>query len=192
MTQRTIKNKLPLSLKDKLLVRYETRLPVTKPGNKPDIICFTYGTYGSKLGLKVINHHDIKSYFIDLLDKYYDHVIRLVNCLSNYSTNQLRLTQETMTDWQLWLIEHFSCKWEQSPYSLSFYNSLDISWNHKPENSLRLSDHWNFTTFDELHCQTDDPNFKQGWALGKYHDGKYQIIKHFTNKSVSEKFTLPA
>lgn len=193
MTQRTIKTKLPSSIKDKLLVRYETRLPVTKPGNKPDIICFTYGTYGSQLGLKVINHHDIKPYFINLLDKYYDYIIRLVNCLHDYSsqivsidTSEFELTQETMTDWQLWLIKHFSCEWERSPYSLSFYNSYDISWNHKPENSLRLSDHWNFTTFGQTHCQTDDPNLKQGWALGKYHNGQYQIIKHFTNQHVVE------
>lgn len=189
MTQRTIQTKLPLSLKNKLLVKYETRLPVTKSGNKPDIICFTYGTYGSKLGLKVINHHDIKSYFIDLLVKHYDNIIRLVNYLNNYSSSNvltLKLTQETMTDWQLWLIKHFNHKWDQSPYSLSFYNSSDISWNHKPENSLRLSDHWNFVTFGETHCKTDDPSLKHGWALGKYHNGQYQIIKRFTNQHMIE------
>jgi hypothetical protein len=35
---------------------------------------------------------------------------------------------------------------KKSPYSDSFYSSTDISWNHKPEGSYRVSDHWNFTT----------------------------------------------
>lgn len=82
--------------------------------------------------------------------------------------------------WQKWLFEHYDPEtWSQSPYSYSFYDSKDIDWGHKPEGSLRLSDHWNFESGLEKHCITDNPEFKNGWAVGKYHKGVYHIVKYF-------------
>lgn len=78
-----------------------------------------------------------------------------------------------------YLVENVTADWSKSPYSNSFYNSTDIDWNSKPENSLRVSDHWNFQTGDEMHCVTDDPTFKKGWAVGQYKNGTYEIIKKF-------------
>ena len=34
----------------------------------------------------------------------------------------------------------------KSPYSSSYYNVQGITWDYKPEGSLRISDHWNFTS----------------------------------------------
>lgn len=45
----------------------------------------------------------------------------------------------------------------KSPYSNTFYNSKDITWNYKPDNSYRVSDHWNFVNRDRKHCKTDKP-----------------------------------
>lgn len=70
-------------------------------------------------------------------------------------------------------------KWEvvnKSPYSNSFYNTNDISWGSKPEGSLRISDHWNFRTQGELHCETTCGT-TEGWYLGVYTNGKYELIK---------------
>ena len=78
-----------------------------------------------------------------------------------------------------YLVDNVTADWSKSPYSNSFYNSTDIDWNSKPENSLRVSDHWNFQTGDEMHCVTDDPTFKKGWAVGQYKNGTYEIIKKF-------------
>lgn len=86
-------------------------------------------------------------------------------------------------DWLHWLVKHINSNWSKSPYSLSFYNSKKIGWGHKPEGSLRLSDHWNFTSeaMDDgvVHCATEKGQLKNGWAVGKFHNGKYEIIKKF-------------
>lgn len=79
----------------------------------------------------------------------------------------------------LWLVANFKSNWSQSPYSESFYSAEGITWDYKPEGSLRLSDHWNFMSKGKVHCATTNPNFKQGWAVGKYKDGKYEIVKVF-------------
>lgn len=67
-----------------------------------------------------------------------------------------------------------------SPYSASFYNDWDISWGHKPQGSLRVSDHWNFPSQGKTHARIkDNPDFKQGWALGQYDNGLYNILKYY-------------
>lgn len=74
--------------------------------------------------------------------------------------------------------------WEvysKSPYSHSFYNSKDISWGYKPENSLRLSDHWNFRSDGEVHCELAETSeyICHELKLCQYRDGKYHIIREF-------------
>jgi len=67
----------------------------------------------------------------------------------------------------------------KSPYSKSFYSSDDISWTHKPDNSYRVSDHWNFTTYrtNNLHCKTDKPvPNNTHYAIGIY-DKKLRLYK---------------
>jgi hypothetical protein len=79
------------------------------------------------------------------------------------------------------IIEMMS-SWEvinKSPYSDTFYSSTDIGWNHKPDKSYRVSDHWNFTTQGNKHCITDEsvPN-NTHISIGQYNkDTKtYKII----------------
>ncbi len=68
----------------------------------------------------------------------------------------------------------------KSPYSNSFYDSKDIDWDFKPENSLRLSDHWNFYSYGEKHCCLDNTEeYTQKWLLCQYKNGVYNIIKEF-------------
>lgn len=68
----------------------------------------------------------------------------------------------------------------KSPYSRSFYNANGITWNSKPEGSLRLSDHWNFESQGEIHCKLDNTEeYTQKILLCKYHNGYYHIIKEF-------------
>lgn len=85
----------------------------------------------------------------------------------------------------------------KSPYSKSFYSSTDIGWSHKPDNSYRVSDHWNFKTNrnDTIHCKTDKvvPLNNTHFAIGKYSKDKdlYEIIliepsNKFVNKKVSK------
>lgn len=66
----------------------------------------------------------------------------------------------------------------KSPYSQSYYNSWDIDWDHKPEGSLRISDHWNFYSKGKDHCVTDIKG-PVWWALGKYDNGIYKILKQY-------------
>lgn len=76
-------------------------------------------------------------------------------------------------------------KWKtrsKSPYSNSYYNATDITWDHKPDRSLRVSDHWNFWSRGQEHCVTDRP-VENGakWVLAEYHaeDGKYHVLKEY-------------
>ena len=74
----------------------------------------------------------------------------------------------------------------KSPYSNSFYNSNDIDWGHKPEGSIRISDHWGFESLGEKHCVidfedlTDEDEQEQlnmSWLVCVYRNGKYHIIE---------------
>jgi len=69
-----------------------------------------------------------------------------------------------------------------SPYSTSTYNSKNISWGHKPENSLRLADHWNFESQNQIHCLMEDKTKNEHMMLCKYVDGVYKIVKDYTEE----------
>lgn len=75
-----------------------------------------------------------------------------------------------------YLKENMTDEWSRSPYGYSFYSSKDIDWGYKPEGSLRVSDHWNFGE-DGEHCPTAEP--VDGWAVCKFENGKYHLIKKF-------------
>lgn len=71
-----------------------------------------------------------------------------------------------------------------SPYSNSAYGINEdevIGWHSKPENSYRVSNHWNFSTnnINEIHCQLENNETKRGTYLAKYKNGKYQIINRY-------------
>ncbi|HEX9027263.1 MAG TPA: hypothetical protein VF839_12470 [Clostridium sp.] len=69
----------------------------------------------------------------------------------------------------------------KSPYSSTYYNVPEITWDYKPEGSLRISDHWNFVSHGTKHCLLDHTEkvIQNNWILAKYIDGKYQILKEF-------------
>lgn len=71
--------------------------------------------------------------------------------------------------------KHFNIT-NQSPYSYSIYNSMDIGWDHKPEGSYRIADHWNFNG----HCETwNKVENTTHLSVGIFRNGKYEIIKSF-------------
>ncbi len=71
---------------------------------------------------------------------------------------------------------------DQSPYSDSFYDSFEIGWGYKPEGSLRLSDHWNFVSRDEKHCELDyTDKYVNEWLLCRYENGKYTVVERVFN-----------
>lgn len=74
----------------------------------------------------------------------------------------------------------------KSPYSESFYDTSDVSWGHKPEGSLRLSDHWNFESCGARHCviRGSDGQYIGGhWLLCRYENGYYVIVEDFDPSS---------
>lgn len=69
----------------------------------------------------------------------------------------------------------------KSPYSSTYYNVPEITWDYKPEGSLRISDHWNFVSHGAKHCllaHTEEV-IQNNWILAKYIGGKYHILKEF-------------
>ena len=67
----------------------------------------------------------------------------------------------------------------KSPYECSYYDS-PVDWDYKTPGSLRISDHWNFSSREKLHCATSSPvENNTHWTLAKYNGqtGKYDVIK---------------
>jgi len=67
----------------------------------------------------------------------------------------------------------------QSPYSVSFYavkKGEKIDWGYKPENSYRVSDHWNFETSGEIHCQTTKNIKNNDYTIAQFKNGKYHKV----------------
>jgi hypothetical protein len=67
----------------------------------------------------------------------------------------------------------------KSPYSDSFYlvkKNEKIGWGHKPQMSLRISDHWNFGNFGE-HCPTKNKAIDGQFSVGIYNFGFYEILE---------------
>ena len=84
--------------------------------------------------------------------------------------------------------------WEviyKSPYSNSFYNTTEINWGDKPNCSLRVSDHWNFSTrktklTGRLHCKTNKNVLnKSKYTIGKYNSEKdiYVVLLSLSKQS---------
>lgn len=76
-------------------------------------------------------------------------------------------------------------EWEiltTSPYSTSLYNKDNITWGSKPENSLRISDHWNFITHGQKHCKMENESKNNHLMLCIYQNGIYKIIEDLTEK----------
>lgn len=67
----------------------------------------------------------------------------------------------------------------KSPYSQSFYNVADKSWDYTPDKSIRISDHLNFESNGTIHCKTNIvvPN-NTHYAKGIYNKSKgvYEIV----------------
>ena len=79
----------------------------------------------------------------------------------------------------------------KSPYSLSYYNVPNVTWDYKPEGSLRISDHWNFISHGEKHCILEgvEDKVENNWMLAKYIDGRYHILKEFGENVPGYRFT---
>ncbi|MBQ7207995.1 MAG: hypothetical protein IJS01_09385 [Lentisphaeria bacterium] len=70
--------------------------------------------------------------------------------------------------------------WEyvsRSPYSQSYYNMPGKSWENTPEGVIRISDHWNFESRNEVHCTTDSPvENNSHWTVAQYRNGVYRVL----------------
>ncbi len=70
----------------------------------------------------------------------------------------------------------------KSPYSNSFYNTAYIDWGYKAPNSIRISDHWNFTSRGEQHCRLEGvKEYTEGWKMAQYNEKtkSYKILKEW-------------
>jgi len=69
----------------------------------------------------------------------------------------------------------------KSPYSNSFYNK-DKKWNVTHTNTIRISDHWNFTSHGKLHSVTIQPvenNTHYSMGIWNEIEQKYDIISSY-------------
>ena len=98
---------------------------------------------------------------------------------------ELNFPQEIIIEMKKW--KHIY----KSPFSNSFYNSDEITWDHKPDKSLRVSDHWNFRTRDgKKHCETlKQVECKNRISIGVFLQqyGKYRILQSIYTPSYKNK-----
>lgn len=134
------------------------------------------------MSVRHINGHKFSSKFQRRFNNNLEKIVRASNL---FSTTFAMIESDTdpeinqRTNALYYIVQHCDESWSKSTNYGSFYNSKDFDLNHKPEGLLRISDHWNFCNDEKIHCQTDDETFKTGWAIGRYTNEKYKIIKKF-------------
>jgi hypothetical protein len=67
------------------------------------------------------------------------------------------------------LLKHVNT-WERiikSPYGHSYY-SKPKGWGFTDEGTLRLADHWNFSSQGKIHCKSNVEVPRKHWAIGKW------------------------
>jgi hypothetical protein len=70
--------------------------------------------------------------------------------------------------------------YSKSPYSHSYYNA-EVDWDHKPEGSLRLSDHWSWEdVYGIRHCRIKGEESEvRKWLLCRFESGWYVVLKEY-------------
>lgn len=124
----------------------------------------------------------INADFANLCQKYEKQFLQIAKERDNRGGGLFFVRQsEIKNGWFKFVLKNWTDDWCVSPYSNSFYSSKNISWEHKPEGSIRISDHWNFPTTanNGIHCRTSNSDLVEGWAVGRYNNGVYDIIKVF-------------
>jgi hypothetical protein len=111
--------------------------------------------------------------------------------MKNKNRSLLSLIYTFPSDLPFELVDEIST-WDfiiKSPYGHSYYDA-EVDWDSKPDQSLRISDHWNFTSQGKLHCETttDVPN-NTHWTIAIYDAiiKKYTPIKMFKKSKDSYK-----
>lgn len=76
----------------------------------------------------------------------------------------------------------------QSPYSYSYYDITNKSWDDNPNMIFyRVADHWNFSSQGEIHCRTLTPVPDNCWALAIHTPKGYKVIKTYQKLSKNDK-----
>ncbi|WP_156009772.1 hypothetical protein [Streptococcus ruminantium] len=171
------------------LIKADQKIKKVSPIAKA--VCSSYNNWFvvSKSGIDVYPSKEgyIDGKLLRELEKNYEIIMKYARKFDCKNQFEIDANQSSKLRAIVWVMENWTSNWSSSPYSDSFYDSKNINWHHKPEGSLRVSDHWNFNTYDELgegitdgrHCPTKNKNFKSRWAVGQFSNGAYKIIKTF-------------
>jgi hypothetical protein len=95
----------------------------------------------------------------------------------------VQMPLEFIQEIESWPVVH------QSPYSNSYYNlrTGEKTWDHTPEGSLRISDHWNFPAHGSIHCRTDRPvRMRKWWTLAQWRQDRYIVLKTLPRRTLTE------
>ena len=78
----------------------------------------------------------------------------------------------------------------KSPYGFSYYDG-PVGWGYKADKSLRIADHWNFTSSTgKRHCETSSSVLSDThWTIARYNgtSNKYDVIKSYPKSTTSIK-----
>lgn len=117
---------------------------------------------------------EINASMLQKIAENYKLLLKFIELFEWDGTLEIYSGQDSKLNAFIWIVKNWTDEWSTSPFSYSFYSSKEIGWNHKPEGSLRVADHWNFNTREEReqgilngqHCRTAEP--VDGWAVCKF------------------------
>jgi len=130
-----------------------------------------------KLEISAVNNAIIFDDFKELINKYKS----VLFDMARTGGESMIIGQFNLFDYQKYVLQHYQIgSWQKSKIQEYLTPDQDMRYEeylstHKvQEGTIRVSNKWNYDD-----CMTDDIWINHIWAVGKFHDGKYEIIKKF-------------
>lgn len=130
-----------------------------------------------KLEISAVNNAKIFDDFKELIKKYKN----VLFDMAKTGGESMIIGQFNLFDYQKYVLQHYKIgSWQKSKIKEYLTPDQDMRYEeylstHKvQEGTIRVSNKWNYDD-----CMTDDIWMNHIWAVGKFHDGKYEIIKKF-------------
>lgn len=130
-----------------------------------------------KLEISAVNNAIIFDDFKELINKYKS----VLFDMARTGGESMIIGQFNLFDYQKYVLQHYQIgSWHKSKIKEYLTPDQDmryeeyLSTEKVEEGTIRVSNKWNYED-----CMTDDIWMNHIWAVGKFHKGKYEIIKKF-------------
>lgn len=130
-----------------------------------------------EIEISAVNNAKLFDNFKELINKYKNVLLDMAKT----GGESMIIQQFNLFDYQKYVLEHYKIgSWQKSKIQEYLAPAQNMRYEeylstHKvQEGTIRVSNKWNYDD-----CMADDPEINHIWAVGKFHAGKYEIIKKF-------------